>query len=96
MRASRGDIRASIDQYSCGCNYWSLRGRSFMNLEQCYRPRVLGALVGYSAMTIRRMFLHEPGVILRGRGETRFKNKYWMMTIPKSVAERVLGNLQRK
>jgi hypothetical protein len=42
------------------------------------------------------MFLHEPGVILSGHGETRFKNKYQIMTIPKSVAERVLGKLQRQ
>lgn len=71
--------------------------REFLvNLEESYRPKALAAIIGFSASTIRRMFLHEPGVILSGHGETRFKNKYQIMTIPKSVAERVLGKLQRQ
>jgi hypothetical protein len=66
-----------------------------MTLEPCYRPKQLGGMVGLSAMSIRRMFRHEAGVILIGHGETRFKGPYRTMLIPKSVAERVLGKFQR-
>lgn len=47
-----------------------------------------------STQTIRRWFGNEPGVILFGSRETRFKRRRMTMRIPASVAERVHQRMQ--
>lgn len=58
-------------------------------MDHHYSPDELGALWNLSADTIRRLFDHEPGVLViehaRGRGTRRYRT----LRIPESVAQRV-------
>jgi hypothetical protein len=59
-----------------------------------YSPEELGKLWNLSADTIRRLFEHEPGVLViaRGNGHAR---RYRTLRIPESVAARVHRRLSR-
>jgi len=55
--------------------------------ERHFSPKELGDLWGFSADTIRRWFLKEPGVLVLNDG-THSKRRYRSIRIPASVAER--------
>ena len=43
----------------------------------------------YSENTIRRLFRNEPGVLKIGNPETRFRRKYFKLSIPESLLMRI-------
>ena len=62
-----------------------------------YSPEQLGELWGLSSDTIRRLFEHEPGVLIIGRESDA--RRYRTLRIPSEVAERVqrrLSNPERR
>jgi hypothetical protein len=62
--------------------------------EQHFSPSALGELWGLSPDFIRDRFRGEPGVVCIDRPETRFKQGYSTLRIPKSVAARVHATLR--
>jgi hypothetical protein len=68
--------------------------------EQHFLPIELSKLWALSPSKIRRMFEHEPGVLLTGEPSRRvgriLKRSYYTMRIPASVAERVHARLTAK
>jgi hypothetical protein len=54
-----------------------------------FSPGELGELWGLSADSIRRLFLHEPGVLVISEGTARGKRRYRTLRIPAPIAERV-------
>ena len=69
-------------------------------LERHFSPKKLGEAWGISDTKVRRMFAHEPGVLLIGEPSRRLGKKlkrgYFTMQIPESVAARVYEKLRRK
>ena len=59
------------------------------SLERHFSVGELASLWDLSEQTIRRMFSGEPGVIVWGHGENRFKRGYLTLRIPESVVQRV-------
>ena len=57
--------------------------------EKHYSVKEIAKMWGYSRETIRQIFVNEKGVLRIGRPETRFKRKYWRISIPESVLVRV-------
>jgi hypothetical protein len=43
--------------------------------------------------TIRELFVNEPGVLRFGRARGRGRRRYYVLRIPKAVADRVFGRL---
>ncbi len=56
-------------------------------------PREVAALMGVTEPTVRRLFEKESGVIILERPETRNKQRYRTMRIPREVYERVRRRL---
>ena len=46
--------------------------------------------------TIRKLFLDEPGVIRLGHSHARGRRQYYTLRIPRSVADRVFGQMTVK
>ncbi len=57
--------------------------------QRHYTPEELGSLWGLSSDTVRRLFEHEPGVLLIERPRLRGQRRYRTLRIPESVAARV-------
>lgn len=57
--------------------------------ELHFTVQEIGSLWKLSRRTIIRMFQDEPGVLVRGKGESRYKKKYITMRVPESVMNRV-------
>jgi len=64
-----------------------------ISFEKHYTPFELAERWKVSPQTIRRLFCREPGVLMFGSPETRFKRKRETMRIPASVAERIHAKL---
>jgi hypothetical protein len=64
--------------------------------ELHYLAGELAALWGWSAKTIRSIFLNEPGVIVLDREEACHKRGYRTMSIPQSVAVRVHLRMEQR
>jgi hypothetical protein len=65
--------------------------------EHLYTPQELAKLASVHVSTIRRMFIDEPGVIVRGKQSRRNgKRDYVTLRIPASVAERKLRQLMKQ
>lgn len=63
--------------------------------EEFYTVGDLAELLKVSESTVRRMFVDEPGVVRIGRASARSgKREYLTLRIPKSVAMRVLRDLE--
>ena len=60
-----------------------------IGVERHYSVAELAKLWGLSTRTIRRIFENEPGVLLWGNSETRFKRSYVTLRIPETVVLRV-------
>jgi hypothetical protein len=58
-------------------------------LERHYAPDELSAIWNLSADTVRRLFAHEPGVLVVEHVKTKSKRRYRTLRIPESVALRV-------
>lgn len=69
---------------------------SASDLERCYRFKELRAITGLSDRTLRRLFEHEPGVIVLTQGATEGKRRYRTVTIPESVVKRVFERQTRQ
>ena len=69
-------------------------------LEKHFSAKELGEAWGLSDTKVRRLFQHEPGVLLIGEPSQRLgrklKRRYYTMRIPESVAVRVHERLRRK
>jgi hypothetical protein len=59
------------------------------SLERHFSVGELASLWDLSEQTIRRMFADEPGVLMWGHTEGRYKRGYLTMRIPESVVQRV-------
>ena len=57
-------------------------------MERHFSPEELGQVWGLSADTVRRLFEHEPGVLVIERDRSRAR-RYRTLRIPESVALRV-------
>lgn len=62
--------------------------------EKHFSPQQLADLWGLHPKTIRSLFLDEPGVLVYGTEETRFKRPHRTLRIPESVALRVHRRLR--
>jgi hypothetical protein len=56
----------------------------------------ISKLWGLSRETVRKIFEHEPGVIVWGHSETRSKRGYRTIRVPESVLHRVHSRLCQK
>lgn len=65
-----------------------------LGVEKHYSVAELAKLWSLSEKTIRRMFENEPGVLMWGSQETRFKRAYTTLRIPESVMLRVHRRLR--
>jgi hypothetical protein len=65
-------------------------------LEPHYSPQTLSEAWGWSADTIRDLFLNEPGVLVLGNRTSGRRRKYVTLRIPASVAERVHKRLSQR
>lgn len=65
-------------------------------LEKHYSVKEIADLWNYSHDTIRRIFKDEPGVLRRGKPESRFKRKRFQLSIPESVLQRVYQKMTRQ
>jgi AraC-like DNA-binding protein len=65
-----------------------------ISVEKHYSVPELARLWHLSETTIRRMFEHEAGVLVWGRGEGRFKRRYRTLRIPERVVLRVHRQLR--
>lgn len=63
--------------------------------ERHYSVKELAELWNLSERTIRRMFVHEAGVLEWGTPETRMKRGYRTIRIPETVAQRVYRKLRK-
>jgi hypothetical protein len=63
-------------------------------IERHYTVGELSKLWLFSENTIRRMFIHEAGVIKITRQATRLKRGYISLRIPERIAEKVHRRLQ--
>lgn len=69
-------------------------GFTSLAMERHYTVGELSKLWFFSENTIRRMFIHEPGVIKVIRQATRVKRGYTSLRIPGRIAEKVHRRLQ--
>ena len=51
----------------------------------------VATMLNVSADTVARRFENEPGVIDLGHGETRYKRRYRLLRIPRSVLKRLIN-----
>src|SRR5262252_525315 len=58
-------------------------------LERHYAPYELGQIWNLSADSVRRLFEHEPGVLVIEHLKSKAKRRYRTLRIPESVVERV-------
>lgn len=65
-----------------------------VSVEKHYSVSELAQMWRLSEKTIRRMFEDEPGVIIWGMSEERFKRRYRTLRIPESVVVRVHRQLR--
>jgi len=65
-----------------------------ISVEKHYSVTELAQLWRLSEKTIRRMFENEPGVMVWGMGEGRFKRRYRTLRIPERVVVRVHRQLR--
>jgi hypothetical protein len=65
-----------------------------ISVEKHYSVSELAELWQLSKKTIRRIFENEPGVIVWGVGERRFKRRYRTLRIPATVVQRVHRQLR--
>lgn len=66
-------------------------------VEKCYTVQELADETKFSENTIRKLFKHEPGVIvLEGEGKFSGKRGYATRRVPESVKQRVLQRLSQK
>ena len=65
-----------------------------VSVEKHYSVSELAQMWRLSEKTIRRMFEDEPGVIIWGMSEGRFKRRYRTLRIPESVVVRVHSQLR--
>ena len=65
-----------------------------VSVEKHYSVSELAQTWRLSEKTIRRMFEDEPGVIIWGMNEGRFKRRYRTLRIPESVVVRVHRQLR--
>ena len=62
-------------------------------IERHYSPAEIAERIGVSNDTVRRMFEHEPGVLVIETNSNARGRRYRTIRIPESVAERVLTRL---
>jgi hypothetical protein len=65
------------------------------SIEKHCRYKELRLLLGLSDRSLRRLFEHEPGVVVLPHEICRKKRKYETVLIPESVVQRVLRRLTR-
>ena len=65
-----------------------------LSVEKHYSVAELAKLWQLSEKTIRRMFEKEPGVIVWGVAESRFRRRYRTLRIPATVVVRVHRHLR--
>jgi len=65
-----------------------------LSVEKHYSVAELAKLWQLSEKTIRRMFEKEPGVIVWGVAESRFRRRYRTLRIPATVVLRVHRHLR--
>jgi hypothetical protein len=72
-----------------------MKGREASNAleEKVYTPEELAKSTKLHPSTIRKLFAEEPGVIRLGYPPAGGHRRYYTIRIPRSVAERVLGNM---
>lgn len=63
--------------------------RNSIMAEHHFSPEELGGMWGLSADTVRRLFEHEPGVLVLERSRSHGRRRYRTVRIPESVAQRV-------
>ena len=64
-------------------------------MEKHYSLEQIGELWGLSIRTVRKMFEHEPGIIVFGNTGSLKKRRYLTLRIPESVLLRVHRRLRR-
>jgi hypothetical protein len=64
-------------------------------IERHYSAEEIGKLWGLSPRTVRRMFEHEPGIIVFGNNGSMKKRRYLTMRIPETVLVRVHRRLRK-
>jgi hypothetical protein len=62
-------------------------------MDEVFTPEELAARRKLHPSTIRRMFVHERGVIRLGHPATSNRRRYFTLRIPANVAKRVFGDL---
>ena len=65
-----------------------------MGDKLAYTVAEVAALTGLSRQTVTRMFEGERGVLILGRPESKHKQRYRSIRIPRAVYERVIGRLE--
>ena len=66
------------------------------SIERHYTPMEIGELWNLSADCVRKMFEHEPGVLVIGNPQLRRgRRSYTTLRIPQSVLERVHRRLSK-
>jgi hypothetical protein len=61
--------------------------------EPTFTPEELAKAKKLHPATIRKLFVAEVGVLRFGHPATSKRRQYWTLRIPKSVVERVFGNM---
>jgi len=61
--------------------------------ERWFAPSEIAARLNVSPDKVRRMFQHEPGVLVIGDQSTTHKRRYTTLRIPESVLQRVLRRM---
>jgi transcriptional regulator GlxA family with amidase domain len=64
-------------------------------VERHYSADEIGRLWGLSPRTVRRMFEHEPGILVFGNTGSMKKRRYLTLRIPESVLVRVHRRLRK-
>jgi hypothetical protein len=64
--------------------------------EPVFTTGQLGKLKRLHSSTIQKMFLEEEGVIRIGHAKDKDRRQHFTLRIPRSVAQRVFGNLSVK
>ena len=64
--------------------------------REFYSVQDVARHLSLSRETVRRMFMHEPGVLRIGNGESLHKRGYMTLRIPRSVLNRVIARLSRR
>jgi hypothetical protein len=61
--------------------------------EEIYTTEEFARAKRLHPSTVRKLFLHEPGVLRLGRARRRGQRQYYTLRIPRDVAERVFLRL---